>query len=135
MSSVEQAVSFLAMGAHFNRIADNFDKSWLQLIYSQDFIDAIGSDAHFNKMANAILQVLLFIKQITAQSVNAQTLLLNDTSVFSDAQKMEFLSRAEKIRDGLEQSAQKLREYVDKLDEEIVGFLSKTGGAYSEFER
>src|SRR3989344_7051821 len=38
MCSVEQSLSFLAMRAHFNRIADNLDKSWLQLVYSQDFI-------------------------------------------------------------------------------------------------
>lgn len=135
MCSTEQALSFLAMGAHFNRIADNFDKSWLQLVYSQDFIDAIGSDGHFNKMANAILEVLLFVKQVTAQSINAQTLLLNDASTLSDAQKTEFLNRAKKIRDDLEQSAQKLQKYVDNLDEEIVGFLSKNGASYSEFER
>ena len=135
MCSVEQSLSFLAMSAHFNRIADNFDKSWLQLVYSQDFIDAIGSDGHFNKIANAVLEVLLFVKQITAQSVNAQTLLLNDTSIFSDAQKTEFLNRAKKIRDDLEQSAQKLQKYVDKLDAEITGFLSKNGASHSEFER
>jgi len=135
MCSIEQALSFLAMSAHFDRIADNFDKSWLQLIYSQDFIDAIGSDGHFNKIANAILEVLLFVKQTAAQSVNAQTLLLNDTSTFSDAQKTEFLNRAKKIRDDFEQSAQKLQEYVDKLDEEVTGFLSKNGASYSEFER
>ncbi|MCX6739085.1 MAG: hypothetical protein NT098_03465 [Candidatus Parcubacteria bacterium] len=135
MCSIDQALSFLAMSSHFNRVSDSFDKSWLQMVYSQDFIDAIGSDQHLNKIANAILEVLLFIKQIAAQSVNAQTLLLNDVNTFSDTQKTEFLNRAKKIRDDLEQNAQKLQKYTDKLDEEVLNFLIKNGTIYSEIER
>ncbi len=136
LCSIEQTVDFLTLGAHFDAIATNFDKSWLQLVYSQDFVDAIESDDHFNKLANAILEVLLFIKQATGQSINAKTLLMmNNISNLNDIQKQEMMTRAKKIRDDLLDNVQKLEKYIGKLDEEIIAFLIKNGATYSEFER
>ena len=76
--SITQAQSFLALVSNFDGVSLSFDKSWLQLIYSQDFIDAIKSDDQFNKLSNAVLEIQLFTKQLTAQSVNAKHLLMND---------------------------------------------------------
>ena len=133
--SIEQVVSFLAICAHLDRVAINFDKSWLQLIYSQEFLDAINNDEHFNKISHAIFEVLLFTKQLSAQSVNAQSLLLNDISHLTDAQKADLINRAKNIRNTLADSSEKLQKYTEKLEEEIRDFLNKTGSSYSEFER
>lgn len=133
--SIDQAVSFLAICAHLDRVATNFDKSWLQLVYSQEFLDAINNDEHFNKISHAIFEVLLFTKQLSAQSVNAQSLLLNNISHLTDTQKTDLINRAKSIRNALADSAEKLQKYTEKLKEEIRGFLNKTGASYSEFER
>lgn len=133
--SIEQAASFLAICAHLDKVAINFDKSWLQLVYSQEFLDAISSDEHFNKISHAIFEVLLFTKQMSAQSVNAQSLLLNDISHLTDTQKSDLINRAKNIRNTLNDSAEKLQKYTEKLKEEIRNFLNETGSTYSEFER
>ena len=135
MCSIEQAVSLFVHCAHLDRVAANFDKSWLQLIYSQDFLDSVKNDEHFNKIANAIFEVLLFLKQLSAQSINAQINLQNNLSGLSDDQKNDFIKRAKKMRDELVDNADKLSKYSDKLDEEIMRFLNITGVNYSEFER
>lgn len=135
MCSIEQAVSLFAHCAHLDRVAINFDKSWLQLIYSQDFLDSVKNDEHFNKIANAIFEILLFLKQLSAQSINAQINLQNDFSKLSEEQKNEFIERARKLRDGLTDNATKLLTYSGKLDEEIMKFLNTNGVNYSEFKR
>ena len=135
MCSIEQAVSLFVHCAHLDRVAANFDKSWLQLIYSQDFLDSVKNDEHFNKIANAIFEVLLFLKQLSAQSINAQINLQNNLSGLSDDPKNDFIKRAKKMRDELVDNADKLSKYSDKLDEEIMRFLNITGVNYSEFER
>ena len=135
MCSIEQAVSLFVHCAHLYRVAANFDKSWLQLIYSQDFLDSVKNDEHFNKIANAIFEVLLFLKQLSAQSINAQINLQNDSPRLSDDQKNDLIERAKKMRDELVDNADKLSKYSNKLDEEIMRFLNITGVNYSEFER
>lgn len=135
MCSTEQAAQFFAITAGMDKTAVNFDKSWLQLVYSQDFIDAINNDDHFNKIANAILEVLLFIKQLSVQSVNAQVFLLNNISSLTEEQKKNYLERARQIRDNLADSAEKLHKYTEKLGEEVSRFLDASGASYSEFER
>ena len=135
MCSIEQAVSLFVHFAHLYRVAANFDKSWLQLIYSQDFLDSVKNDEHFNKIANAIFEVLLFLKQLSAQSINAQINLQNNLSGLSDDPKNDFIKRAKKMRDELVDNADKLSKYSNKLDEEIMRFLNITGVNYSEFER
>lgn len=135
MCSIEQAVLLFVHCANLDRVAENFDKSWLQLIYSQDFLDSVKNDEHFNKIANAIFEVLLFLKQLSAQSINAQINLQNNLSGLSDDQKNDFIKRAKEMRDELVDNANNLSKYSDKLDEEIVRFLNITGVNYSEFER
>lgn len=133
--SIERAASLFVHCAHFDRVATNFDKSWLQLIYSQDFLDSVKNDEYFNKIANAIFEVLLFLKQLSAQSINAQINLQNNLSGLSDDQKNDFIERAKKMREELVDNAAKLSKYTDKLDEEIMRFLNIAGVNYSEFER
>jgi hypothetical protein len=133
--SMAQAQSFLALVSNFDAVSLNFDKSWLQLIYSQDFIDAINSDDQFNKLSNAILEIQLFTKQLTAQSVNAKHLLMNDFTKFGEKETESFLSRAKQIRNDLNVSAQKLEKYTDKLNEEIDRFFSNSGVKHEEFDR
>lgn len=133
--SMAQAQSFLALVSNFDAVSLSFDKSWLQLIYSQDFIDAIDSDDQFNKLSNAILEIQLFTKQLTAQSVNAKHLLINDFTKFGEKETESFLSRAKQIRNDLNDSVQKLGKYTDKLNEEIDRFFSKSGVKHEEFER
>ncbi len=133
--SLAQAQSFLALVSNFDAVSLSFDKSWLQLIYSQDFIDAIDSDDQFNKLSNAILEIQLFTKQLTAQSVNAKHLLMNDFTKFGEKETDFFLSRAKQIRNDLNDSARKLEKYTDKLNEEIDRFFSSSGVKHEEFER
>ncbi len=133
--SIEQSVLFFAQCSQLDKIATNFDKSWLQLMYSQDFLDAVNSDDHFNKIANAIFEVLLFIKQLSSQSANAQINLHNDFSKLTKEQQEEFINRAKQMRDGLKENIEKLSKYTGKLDEEILKSLNATGTNYSEFDR
>lgn len=130
-----QAQSFLMLVANFDSVSLSFDKSWLQLIYSQDFIDAISSDDQFNKIANTIFEILLFTKVLTAQSVNAKHLLANDLTKLSDEETKFFLTRTKQIRNDLNESAQKLQKYTEKLNEEIERFFSQNAVKYEEFER
>lgn len=100
-----------------------------------NFLDSVKNDEHFNKIANAIFEVLLFLEQLSAQSINAQINLQNNLSGLSDDQKNDFIKRARKMRDELIDNADKLSKYSDKLDEEITRFLNTNGVNYSEFER
>jgi len=133
--SITEAQSFLVLVSSFDSVSLSFDKSWLQLIYSQEFIDAINSDDQFNKLSNAVLEILLFTKQLTAQSVNAKHLLSNDSTKFGEKETNLFLSRTKQIRNDLNDSAQKLIKYADKLNEEIDKFFSNNGVKHEEFER
>lgn len=136
ISSHKEALAFLMMVSRFDRIGESLDKSWLQLVYSQDFIDAIDCDIHFNKIAHAVLEVLLFTKQITAQSINAQSLLDVDVSFLSEEQETQFyLTRSNNIRDTVNDNAKKLHKYVSELDSEISAFLASNGSYYTEFKR
>ena len=133
--SVSQARSFLGLVSNFDSVSLSFDKSLLQLIYSQDFIDAINSDDHLNRLSNAILEILLFTKQLTAQSINAKHLLMNDFEKFDEKETDYLLSRTKQIRNDLNDSAQKLEKYINSLEEEIDRFFSENGVKYEEFER
>ncbi len=133
--SIAHAQRFLVLVSNFDSVSLSFDKSWLQLIYAQDFIDAINSDDHLNKLSRAILEVQLFIKQLAAQSVNAKHLLMNDFTQFNEKDTEYFLSRTKQIRSALDDSAIKLKKYTDQLNEEIDHFFAKTGVKHEEFER
>ena len=62
--SIKQGEAFLVLVSGFDSISLSFDKSWLQLVYSQGFVDAINSDDQFNKLSNAIFEILLFTKTL-----------------------------------------------------------------------
>ncbi len=133
--STPQAHAFLMLVANFDSVSISFDKSWLQLIYSQDFIDAISSGDQFNKISNTILEILLFTKVLTAQSINAKHLLANDLTKLSEEETKFFLTRTKQIRNDLNDSAQKLQKYTDKLNEEVERFFAKNAVRYEEIER
>jgi hypothetical protein len=133
--STSQAQAFLMLVANFDLVSLSFDKSWLQLIYSQDFIDAISSDDQFNKIFNLTLEMSLFTKVLTAQSINAKHLLANDLTKLSDEEIKFFLSRTKQIRNDLNESALKLQKYTDRLNEEVEQFFFKNAVKYEEFKR
>lgn len=133
--SLEQAVQFFAQCSRLDKMATNFDKSWLQLIYSQDLLDAIKDDDHFNKIANAVFEVLLFMKQLSVQSSNAQLNLYNDHLQFTKEEQESFISRARQMRNTLRENTVMLSKYTEKLDDEITKHLKTTGASYSEFNR
>ena len=133
--SLSQAHTFLLLAANFDSVSMGFDKSWLHLIYSQGFVDAINSDDHFYKISNTVLEILLFTKVLTAQSVNAKHLLANDLTKLSDEEMDFFLLRTKQIRNELNENAQKLQKYTDKLNDEVDRFFSQNAVKYEEFER
>jgi len=133
--SVTQAQSFLVLVSNFDSASNTFDKSWLQLIFSQDFVDAINSDDQFNKLSHAILEILLFTKMLTAQSINAKHLLANDLTKFGETETNFFISRTKSIRDDLNGSIEKLEKYTNNLEEEIDRFFSRSGVTHNEFDR
>ena len=131
----EQAVNFIAVISSINEMGNTFDKSWLQLIYSQDFIDAIKTDEHFNKISDTILELLLFIASTTTLSVNARTLMLNNVTQLNEEATKMFISKAREFRTTLTKSVQNLQKYVNLLDQEMELFFQKNNVIYSEFER
>lgn len=133
--SLEQAMAFAVLVSNFGDISNEFDKSWLQLVYSQDFVDAIKSDEQFNKISHAVKEVLLFTKALTAQSVIAKNLLIVDPNTYSNKNQQEYMKQVRKIRDDLKESISKLNEYTKNLENEIDTFFSKNGARYEEFDR
>lgn len=135
--SFDKSIAFIRLISEFNRISTDFDKNWLQLIYSQDFIDAIKSDNHFNKISNQIFEIMIFTKTITGCSINAKNLLdgLSDINVISEDNKIISIEKSKKIRNEILDVAQKLQKYADNLNNEITNFLEHNGVIYSEFER
>lgn len=47
--SIKEAQVFAILVNNFDIISSGFDKSWLQLVYSQDFVNAIKTDDQFEK--------------------------------------------------------------------------------------
>ena len=132
--SVTQAQSLLILASNFDSVSLTFDKSWLGLVYSQDSIEAIN-DNQFNKTANIILELLLFTKMLTAQSINAKHLLANDVSKFGENETAVFLEKTRQLRDSLNDGVSKLEKYADKLNDELDIFFVENGAKYEEFDR
>ncbi|MFA6464102.1 MAG: hypothetical protein WCV55_03805 [Candidatus Paceibacterota bacterium] len=131
----EQAINFIVIIAQLNEMICSFDKSWLQLIFSQDFIDVIRSDEHFNRISHAILEFLLFINSTSTLSVNAKTLMMNRLDELDDRAAQMFITKAREFRNTLTKSAQDLQKYINLLDNEMDAFFKKNGVNYEEFER
>jgi len=133
--SVNEALVFAILVSNFDSISQTFDKSWLQLVYSQEFIDAIKSDDQFQKISDAVKEVLLFTKSLTAQSVIAKNLTIVDPNTFTGKDQEEYLKKVRKIRDDLKESVCTLNIYTKNLENEIDAHLSKNGAKYSETNR
>lgn len=131
----EKAISFIALMSNLNEVEKTFDRSWLQMVLSQDFIDAIKSDDQFNKIAHAILELLLFIGAISTLSVNAKVLMMNDPSKLTEEQSMLFITKAKEFRNQLSESACSLQKYINQLDQEMEIFFLQNNVIYQEFER
>lgn len=136
--SLEQAKSFLLLVSNFELVSSNFDKSWLQLIYSQDFIDAIESDDQINNLSHAIFEILIFTQQFTTQSINTKNLLhlLSEKSQnLKEEEIAHLLINTRQTRNSLNDTTYKLKEYTEKLDQEIDKLFKKYGVKYMEIAR
>lgn len=131
----DQAINFIAIASHLNEMSNAFDKSWLQLVFSQDFIDAIKSDEHFNRVSHAILELLLFINATSTLSANAKTLMMNDVSHLDEQGVQMFIAKARGFRNTLTKSGQDLEKYVNLLDQEMELFFRNNNVTYEEFQR
>ncbi len=130
--SVLQAFLLLTLVANYDTISVTFDKSWLELIHSQDFIDAIENDELFYQIADVEFEVLSFTKNLTDQSVRAKYLLTNWQSLIKSDKQVELLSQVSSIRDSLNKSAKTLEQYTKKLDRAADIFLMQNGAKYQD---
>lgn len=134
LCNIDEAVIFTRFVSNFDIMASSVDKEWLWLIYSEEFLDAINSDDHFNAIANAIFEVMLYIDQLSAQSLSAKALMSTGRDLTSDDQAI-LIEHAREARNSLEETATKLTEYVEQLDIEISQFLATNGTRYESRER
>lgn len=134
LCSTEEAVAFVRLVSNFDTLASSVDREWVQLIYSQEFLDALNSDDHFNAIADAVVEVALYIDQLSAQSITAKALLPGDRNLTSDDQVV-LIRHARDVRNNLEDTTRKLTKHVDNLDREISQFLSRNGVRYEERDR
>jgi hypothetical protein len=128
--TIEEAQVFAILVSNFDIISVSFDKSWLQLVYSQDFVSAIKTDDQFAKISSAIEEVLIFTSSLASQAVNAKKLLMSDAQKFSPAAQEVYLREIRKIRDSLKDSTNWLDKQTEKLDEEVTRFLHDNGAKY-----
>jgi hypothetical protein len=134
ISSTEEALTFIMVTSHLDILASTLDKEWTQLIYSQDFLDAINSDNHFNSIATAVKEVMFCVDQLASQSIDAKSLNVVESQLTPDHRTM-IISRAREMRDVLEDNALKLEKYVNQLDRDVSDFLSNNGTSYEEYDR
>jgi hypothetical protein len=125
INNVAKAKAFAINSCNFIELMHIFDKSWLNLIYSQEFLDTIKTDDVFNKISHAIFEVLLFTTNISKNCLNLkkwQTIEQFD----AETQKIGFIEM-EKTRSEMNDSANKLLKYVKILEYELDFFLNKNG--------
>lgn len=134
--SLEAAFAFLIIVANLDGIVEAFDKSWLNLVYSQDSIEAINDD-EFNKTANTIFELILFTKTLAAASARAKNLLVNDITSLkaNDEHAAKFLDETRLLRNDLNDAVAKLVKYTDRFSEELDVFFKRNGMKYEEFDR
>jgi hypothetical protein len=136
IDSLEKAYSLVKIASKFDSISNTFDKSWLNLVYSQDSIEGIN-DSEFNKMAHAIFELTLFTKNLTAASVNANKFLTFDYDTYKENETATaaLVLQARELRDDLNEAASKLEKYTDKFNDELDRFFERNGVKYEEFDR
>jgi hypothetical protein len=128
--AIEQAQAFAILVSNFDIISVSFDKSWLQLVYSQDFVSAIKTDDQFVIISSAIEEVLIFTSSLATQAIKAKNLLVSDAQKFPPSAQEVYLREIRKIRDSLKDSANWLDKQTEKLDEEVTRFLHDNGAKY-----
>lgn len=128
--TIEKSQVFAILVSNFDIISASFDKSWLQLVYSQDFVSAIRTDEQFAKISSAIEEVLIFTSSLALQAVNAKNLLTSNAQKLPPAAQEVYLLEIRKIRDSLKDSANWLDKQTEKLDEEVTKFLYDNGAKY-----
>jgi hypothetical protein len=128
--STLQAFLLLGLVANFDTISLAFDKSWLQLVHSQDFIDALDNDDQFYKIADVEFEVASFTKNLAGQSIRAKYLLANGQQLIAGNMQSQFLSQVQGIRDSLKESGKSLEQYSKDLEKEIDDFLLQNGVSY-----
>jgi hypothetical protein len=129
--TMTQALLFLTLAANFDTISSDFDKTWLQPIHSQDFIDAIDDSDLLYNIADVELEVLSFTKLLATQSVRARYWLINGQQI-PDEQQIQFIAEVEKMRDDLQKSADSLAKYSVVLDKAIEAFLLNNGAKFKQ---
>jgi hypothetical protein len=122
-----QAQVLLSLVAGFDTLSLNFDKTWLQLVYSQDFMDAIRTDDQYYKIADVELEVLTFTKSLAGQSVRARQLAMS-LGFITTGQETQLIEAAQEIRDVLISNARSLSGYSAELKTMIEIFLFENGG-------
>jgi hypothetical protein len=135
IDSIQKAQAFAILVSNFDTIGAAFDKSWLQLVYSQDFVDAIRTDSQHYKISHAVSEVLIFTKTLAAESVIAKNLLVGDAQHFTSAQQQAYVTQVEQMRDDLKEAVGKLEQYTKELEEEVDTFLGRNGAQYEESDR
>lgn len=118
---INKAKLFIFTSYNFIELLKIFDKSWLNLIYSQEFLDTIKKDSQLNKIANAISEVLLSTTNITKNSMNLQR--WKNLESFQP----KALDEIRRTRNEMEDSARKLLKFTERLENEIDEFLENTG--------
>ena len=128
--SKAQALLYLTLASNFDTICADFDKTWLQPIHSQDFIDAMRDEDLLYKIADVELEALSFTKLLATQSVRAKYWLINWQQIPAN-QQAQFISDVESMRDDMKKSADSLAKYSDVLGEAILTFLLDNGARQS----
>jgi hypothetical protein len=128
--SITHAFLMLGLVSNFDTIGIDFDESWLQLVHSQDFLDALDEDEHYQKIADVEFEVHSFTKNLAAQSIRAKYLLANGRVLIAGNMESQFLREVEQIRDSLEESATNLSKYSNSLEKTVDSFLLQNGVKY-----
>jgi len=120
------ALVFLNLVANLDSINESFDTSWLQLVHSQDFIDALDNDDQFQGIADIEFEVLSFTKCLATQIVKARYW-ISGLPLLNDEQQAVAVKDINVMRNELRDSAASLKEYAKKLDDMMGQFLFSNG--------
>lgn len=129
---VEHAESFLRLVSGFNQIALVFDKKWMDLIYSQDFLDVIETDNQFNKITESIAGTLSLIANLSLYAINAKEIITTPKKFQNGQYSNLVVNKSREIRDNIMSIVLSLEKDILKLEEEMDILFIKTGINYLE---
>ena len=132
---ISRAFIFAVHVSKFGEISASIDKNFLGMIFDQNFLDTIDTDAKFNKVSTAIFELLIFIKKLTFESTNASIDTMNNIVNLPLDEQSKFVERMRQKRDDLKNSVDKFKKYIDVLDQEMVAHLQDNGAKYTEVNR